>query len=249
MINDLVNYSVEFNSRILEVIGRSSVSADREILDMVFKSKMFSTERFTDHHNALNNYYSEALLKNKIQPIIIDCGANIGSASLFFSESYTESRVIGIEPGPENYELLCKNMVGRNFIGINAALCSKDCNTFINTVDFGPIAYRTGESGNLVVPGRSLGGIFDTIDARLAAPFILKIDIEGAEAECFEINSPFLNRAALVIMEPHDWMIPFQGVTKNFYKEISKHDFDILMFGENIFCFNNTLLKKFISHN
>ena len=69
-MDDLVNYSVEFNSRILEVIGRSSVSADREILDVVFKSKMFSTERFTDHHNALNNYYSEALLKNKIQPSI-----------------------------------------------------------------------------------------------------------------------------------------------------------------------------------
>jgi hypothetical protein len=47
----------------------------------------------------------------------------------------------------------------------------------------------------------------------------------------------------IVIVELHDWMLPGQAVARNFLRAISVLDFDFVHVGENVFCFNNELLR------
>jgi FkbM family methyltransferase len=41
---------------------------------------------------------------------IIDAGANIGLASVYFSQRFVNSTIVAIEPSKENFEILSKNI-------------------------------------------------------------------------------------------------------------------------------------------
>ena len=48
---------------------------------------------------------------NNLKPeVIIDVGAHIGAASLFFAKSYPKSQIFSFEPTTINFSLLQKNM-------------------------------------------------------------------------------------------------------------------------------------------
>jgi hypothetical protein len=54
---------------------------------------------------------------------IIDAGANIGLASVFFANKYPEAKIIAIEPDKGNFEILLNNIQGYPQItGLNTAL-------------------------------------------------------------------------------------------------------------------------------
>ena len=58
---------------------------------------------------------------------IIDAGANIGLAAVYFSAEYPNARIISIEPDKENFALLQKNTSNyKNVTCINAALWYKE---------------------------------------------------------------------------------------------------------------------------
>jgi hypothetical protein len=59
-------------------------------------------------------------------------------------------------------------------------------------------------------------------------PLILKIDIEGGEDALFNGNTIWLDKFPLVIIELHDWMLPFSGSSRNFIKSVAQYDFDFL---------------------
>jgi hypothetical protein len=115
----------------------------------------------------------------------------------------------------------------------------------LNTEDFGPISYRTGQTGDTKVQAYGLPDLIAEAE-KDGKILLVKIDIEGAEEEVFSKDSIFLRDIPLIVMEPHDWMIPFKGSSQNFYRELSRHNFDVLLSGENIFCFNNDILAKFL---
>jgi FkbM family methyltransferase len=242
-MSKLTSYKFQYEGSDLEIIGRPGVASDREIIAMIFISKMFSTDRFPAHHAALQNYYQHMIEQRKT-PAIIDAGANIGAASRYFNELYGHAKIYAIEPGEENYSILQANMTGKNFVGLPGAISSKDGILYLNTVDHGPIGYRTGLEGDTEVTAYSLKSIIESLPKNESV-FLLKIDIEGAESEVFSGDSNYLASTPLVIMEPHDWMLPFRASSQNFYQQVSKYSFDILMHGENIFCFNNAILSKY----
>jgi hypothetical protein len=72
-----------------------------------------------------------------------------------------------------------------------------------------------------------------------AAPFILKIDIEGHEDQLFHSKTDWLRLFKVVVIELHDWMLPGTANSRNFLKQITKYDFDMVFVGENVFCVNN----------
>lgn len=41
--------------------------------------------------------------------VIIDAGANIGTASVYFANKYPKAKIYAIEPAADNYEILCLN--------------------------------------------------------------------------------------------------------------------------------------------
>jgi 16S rRNA C1402 N4-methylase RsmH len=59
--------------------------------------------------------------------LIVDCGANVGYSSAFFLTQFPKAHVIAIEPDPDNFSLLEKNLApykGR-FRAIQSAIWSK----------------------------------------------------------------------------------------------------------------------------
>ena len=71
------------------------------------------------------------------------------------------------------------------------------------------------------------------------APFIVKIDIEGFEAELFSRNLEWLDRFYVLIIELHDWMLPRQRSSQSFLRAIGALDRDFLYAGENVFSIAN----------
>ena len=59
--------------------------------------------------------------------VIIDAGANIGVASIYFANRYPEAKIFAIEPEPANYALLVKNThLYPSIVPVHAALWNHD---------------------------------------------------------------------------------------------------------------------------
>jgi FkbM family methyltransferase len=174
--------------------------------------------------------------------VIIDAGANIGMASLYYSRTYPNAKIIAIEPEQSNFELLIKNCKELdNVFIIKAALWGKNQKLEITDANSDKWAFSVKESTQhssadpvefnevtaLTIHSILRDFQFENID-------ILKLDIEGAEKVLFEENSEsWINHIKQIAIELHDRYIP--GCAKSFYKALIKHNFTQENRGENIF--------------
>ncbi len=157
----------------------------------------------------LTNLYNTHL---PIQPkTIVDAGANVGFASLFFKLRYPSAEIVAIEIEKGNIESIVKNTAGfSNFELLQNALFNKK--TFFKIED----PYNATNSfqirevtkiENHDIESITLDEIityknWETID-------ILKIDIEGAEKQLFESNYDYwLPKTKVIMIETHDRMMP-----------------------------------------
>ncbi len=135
--------------------------------------------------------------------VIVDCGANIGLTSAWLLSRCPDARVIAIEPFPDNAELCRRNLAayGSRATVIEAAVWSRCDRLVLDHLDAGEWEVRVrpaapGERGDVAaIDLPSLG--LDRID-------ILKIDIEGSEAELFaEHTDRWLPGVANLAIELH----------------------------------------------
>ncbi len=129
---------------------------------------------------ARQHYYFRA---ESEAPLILDCGANVGMASLYFKWLYPRSHVLAFEPDPATFQLLQTN-VARNALDIemyNFALWDNDVEVdfFVDPSNPGNLSMSTEVSrlkGEAIkVQGRKLSQFIQgTVD-------FVKLDVEGAE--------------------------------------------------------------------
>ena len=177
----------------------------------------------------------------KTQPkVIIDAGANIGLASIYFTNKYPDAKIIAIEPEQSNFELLKENIAPYpNIIPIQAALWHK--NEEINLIDpgLGKVGFMTEKKN----PSKSLPGntcqIVEAItidkimkDYNLEKIDILKMDIEGAEREVFSDTSAWIEKVDSLIVELHERMKA--GCNRSFYSGSKGFDHEWKQ-GENVY--------------
>ena len=69
-------------------------------------------------------------------------------------------------------------------------------------------------------------------------PFIIKIDIEGFEKDLFSKNYNWMDQFKIIIVEIHDWMLPYQSISLNYINALSKiskiNKRDLIILGENL---------------
>lgn len=215
---------------------------DPRTFKMIFKRKDYEIRRLR-RSKELDDLYRD-MVRSGVAPLIIDCGANIGLASLYFDARFPGSQIVAIEPEVGNVELLRRNCQGVDNIHVElAAIASAP--GFVRIVDQAADhdSYRTeligdGQAG---VPAITVEQLIDRYCAGgSAAPFIIKIDIEGAEEELFSANTEWVARFPLLIIELHDWMFTSQANSRNFLKCMAMEDRDFVYFDENIFSIRNT---------
>lgn len=152
---------------------------------------------------------------------IIDAGAHIGLASVYFANRFPDARIIALEPEPSNFDLLQRNTAPYpNIEPINAALWSTSGQLEVVDRGFGSWAFQTvptargGEKGLGTVRAMTLTQVLD--DRSIVSADVLKIDVEGAEKEIFEHASDWIGRVQAVVAELHDRYVP--GSSRSFYR-------------------------------
>lgn len=192
----------------------------------------------------LNAYYKVLLNEDYDFPVctnprvIIDAGANVGFASIYFARKYPNARIFAIEPERSNFELLARNV--RNFSNITpirGALWKEDGTMDLVDPGLGHWAFQVAENGRMAgtkkveqVPTFTVPTLLRQHGIEFVD--IFKIDIEGAEKELFENAAPWIDRVGSIMIELHDRMKPgctdaFASATKDFPVDQTK--------GENIF--------------
>ena len=176
---------------------------------------------------------------NGSKSLIIDAGANIGASVVWFSQVFPESHIVAFEPDVNNFELLKRNTEGLDVELHNAAIGPIDGNVSIQDPGEGEWGYRTKVD---VDGGCAMVGLDRIFSAKLKdkfEPYIVKIDIEGAEDELFSDSTEWIDRTPIIIIELHDWLLPKKATSRNFLRAICKYDRDFVHIGENIFSMKN----------
>lgn len=184
--------------------------------------------------------------------LIVDMGANIGASSVFFCERYPGAKLLCVEPDPTNADLLAANMSGLNHTLFRGAISSRTGQLSLVDPGHGDWGFRTTHIDSTTTEPRTVAA--DTVQNLIdqwgegGVPVIAKIDIEGGESDLFADSCEWMDQFPCIIIELHDWMLPGQGTSRNFLKQVAARELDFVHRGENIFVFNAALTERLISH-
>ena len=119
--------------------------------------------------------------------LILDVGANIGLAALYFRAQYPDAEIVTIEPDPDTFAKLEQNVGGDARIrAVNAAAAGERGEVLL----FRPSGYsiasslkRSGSDGDVYarVRAETLDGLCDELG--VSHIDLVKLDVEGAELE------------------------------------------------------------------
>jgi FkbM family methyltransferase len=148
------------------------------------------------------------------QPVIIDCGANIGLSLIYFKKLYPNCKITAFEPDPKIFQTLRNNIeiFGFNDIElVNRALWSNEgeISFYSEGADGGRIDDKVYGNGNLI-----------TLQTTKLSNFItgkidfLKIDIEGAETEVLKECQDKLHLVDNIFIEYHSMVNSIQTLSE-----------------------------------
>jgi len=167
--------------------------------------------------------------------LILDCGANVGYASAYFLSRFPNAHVIAVEPDPENFKVLERNLApyaGRVTTVRSAIWPKRTGMRFPRWKDATAqsvqvLEAREGEESSLesVTIDNLISGRSDRIS-------ILKMDIECSEKYVFAENyKSWLSRVDNIVIELHD-----EECRQIFEAAISEERFKTFQLGELTVC-------------
>jgi FkbM family methyltransferase len=140
-------------------------------------------------------------------PRILDCGANVGLASLFFSRLYPAARITAFEADPSLFQMLDANLKANGA----AAVETRHAAIWTST---GTLTFRCeGSDSGMVdsLPGAVDGASTTVPSLRLRDLLeeepvdLMKLDIEGAEDVVLADCEPMLHRVEALVMDLHEF--------------------------------------------
>jgi FkbM family methyltransferase len=154
-----------------------------------------------------NQYYFKS---DTNEPVIIDCGANIGIATLYFNYIHPRAKVLSFEPDPGTFSLLKKNIETNNLkntTAMNNAVSNTtgSMNFFNNEQDGSPVMSAHNErGGDKMIQVQSVR-LSEIINESYKKVDFLKIDVEGSEGLVLEdLNkNRSLTKIEKIVIEYH----------------------------------------------
>jgi FkbM family methyltransferase len=137
------------------------------------------------------------------KPWIIDCGANVGLSVVYFKMKYPSAKIIAVEPDPELFKLLKKNIESfgwHDVIILQKAVWFEDgIIKFRQEGGFSGQIIKGEHFGELIeIDAISLDNLIDNLEIGL-----LKIDVEGAENDIFLHSAPNFKKVSNIFIEYH----------------------------------------------
>lgn len=180
--------------------------------------------------------------------VIIDAGANVGMAAVFFSELFPKAIIYSIEPEKSNFIFLKKNTKSYPKVICMQNALHHTANEILDILDEGigkwgfvTKASSHGTDINTIVSKVKTVSIRSILkDYEIDVIDILKVDIEGAEIALFELDYEYwLSRTRCIVIELHDRFYP--GCEERVFNVINKFNFHRYKKGENWVFFNNSI--------
>jgi len=214
-IKDLFNLLFRYNH--YRLIKKSILQKESNVTNLERYTpgviKLFDKNLYFVDQLSYESTYQEIFLQkiysfnaNREDPVIIDCGANIGLSLLFFKLKFPNCRITAFEADPKIFEYLKENVKSFNFEGIdliNKALWDKETilEFYSEGADGGRIDDKIVGNGNLIkVETIKLSQYLkEDID-------FLKIDIEGAEYKVLEECKDYLKNVKKIFIEYHSFV-------------------------------------------
>jgi FkbM family methyltransferase len=142
---------------------------------------------------------------------IVDAGANIGMASIYFTHRYPEAKVVAVEAETSNFAVLARNV--RPYpaiVPLHAALWNRDGEITVRERDpasgvSAKCAFVTHEGLGVEVRAITMRTLMK--EMQIHAVDVLKVDIEGAEKEVFEACD-WMDDIRCLMIELHDRFKP-----------------------------------------
>lgn len=162
---------------------------------------------------------------------IIDAGANIGFAILFFKRHYPDATIVAVEPDSENCDMFIRNTrVCRDVHLVSAGLGSGSGGSFrIKNKQDEPDSYILEESKERSVAEVGVEEICSRFDGNRID--LIKIDIEGGEKELFARNTDWVARTDNILIETYDHIAV--GCSKKLLEQ-TKGEFHLRVRRENL---------------
>jgi len=170
-----------------------------------------------EFHTLKNEIFTQGVYYIELEtesPVIIDAGAHIGLATLYFKKMYPKAKIWAIEPLIENFKILQKNCLENQLPDvelIQAALTDDGDKTTIHfdntklrwwsTAGREPGAWNHQQTtSSRVVPALQLSTLLAQIDEPID---LLKLDIEGNELSVLKEARSHLGKIRNMIIEFH----------------------------------------------
>lgn len=145
---------------------------------------------------------------------IIDLGAHFGDTALYYHLKYPEARIYAVEPAPETFKRLLKNVGSiSNITPIQAGISNRDGFAELNIGESSignSFQNRSDDGGVVSVPVYTLRTLLNM--QGIARADLVKFDIEGAEEMMFSSADP-AELATAYIGEIHEDLISIDKET------------------------------------
>jgi len=135
---------------------------------------------------------------------ILDLGANVGLAALFFAARFPEAKIVCVEPQPETASLLRHNLscLGDRARVVEAAVANEAGTMRLYLADEHYCASLM-QSSNLGIAVRTVTVDEVMTESGLTRIDILKMDIEGAEKLVLAAQPEWLRSVEILLIEMH----------------------------------------------
>lgn len=214
-LKDLIKVFFHYNKLSVNYIndnkGTNKVEEIERYKDgsIIFHGKTINYIDYASYQSTLSELFTQKIYSFESineNPIIIDCGANIGLSILFFKELYPKAKVLAFEADPKVFSCLKKNIDGFNFNDveiINKALwnAKTTLSFYSEGADAGRLDENVSQDKNIInVETTCLSEyLHQNID-------LLKIDIEGAEYQVLLESKQLLANVENLFVEYHSFI-------------------------------------------
>jgi len=219
-------------------------STDANVFDQIFVMRDYDVRRFRQWKRVIQTYND--MVARGPKPLILDFGANTGLSARYLSHLFPGASIVAVEPEAGNFSMLQDNVrLHPNIRPVRAAISDLSGQVSITDPKAGNWAFRVRQVSAddpdavpaiTVEQARAVAG-----DHQL---FAVKVDIESAEKQLFASNTGWLDETAVLMIELHDWMLPWAGTSRTFFRALSGMDFDFVLAGETAMIFNWSVLLK-----
>jgi FkbM family methyltransferase len=229
----------------LKLLARLSVPGARRIrikppdLAHPITVRMFpSSDDFVFDQLFVRHEYGPVCSRLSEAKFILDLGANVGYASALFATRYPLARILAVEPDPGNYKVCVENLKPygsrvETLLGAVWASRSKLAlarGTFCDGREWATQVVEARKGAEANVEAWDVPSLLDLAGQDVAD--LIKIDIEGSEAEVFASNaSQWLPRVRNICIELHD-----ERCRDIFFHALRGYRYNLLEFEEFTFC-------------